>query len=199
MTITGTAYRITVFGTASAIPTCGNPVRKQLGISQYPAESLSHRMISTSEIPDRVLLYCESMQYKDSRRLEPDEHRRLGALRVELANRAKAGKWQMPLMVLFVIALILAFRIIGLIIAALVLNVWLPKYRTAREFTKSLGSEGVEPVVDRFVAIEGDSIDGLFVNEKPRPVKPNQYVMTEMEVLARSEERRVGKQGWERC
>lgn len=140
----------------------------------------------TTNIPDRILLYCQSLRYQDSRRLVPDEQRRLGALRVELAQRERKGRWQMPLMVLFVIGMVLIFRLVGIIVAVLVWNAWLPKYQAAKAFTRYFGTQEIEPIAERFVAEEREAIGGLFLQEKPRKKPKNAFEAKEIEVVARS-------------
>ena len=141
-------------------------------------------MAENGDMAERIQKFCQSLKYQDSRPLEPHEHFRLDTLRAELVNRSKQGKWQLPLMILFVVVLVLALRLFGAIIGSLVMGIWYPKFRTAKEFTRMMEEGNLEPVVDRFVAVEGSSIEGLFVNDKPRARKKNPFVTKEIEVLA---------------
>ena len=126
-------------------------------------------MDENGDMAERIQKFCQSLKYIDSRPLKPHEHFRLDTLRTELLNRSKQGKWQLPLMILFVVVLVVALRLFGAIIGSLVMGVWYPKYRTAKEFTKMMDAGGPEPGVDRFVAVESSSAEGLFINDKPRP------------------------------
>jgi hypothetical protein len=128
-------------------------------------------MSSHSEMSERIQRFCQSLQYVDSRRLESVELRRLSALQAELEARAKVGKWQLPLMILLIIVIAVALRLIGVLVAGLIFGTWYSKLRTAREFMKMIEEGSLEPVVDRYVAVDSSSIEGLFVNDKPRARK----------------------------